>query len=148
MGYIEIQPTIPEGRMNVQLTTHPVPTRSPQPSGAQSQQSATVAILEPNPLQRLVNIAQDQQTWLALGVFCLLFGLILNNSGWSIDTWGYPIMLASLFLPALPLVAGYPARRKAQRTWDSQRARELVARKQAGRGFVYKLQSRDYSPAS
>jgi hypothetical protein len=130
--------------MNVQGTGNPQTTRSSKRRVARSHFPTRSS----QPAKHIALSADDEQKFLATGVFCLLAGLIIVNSGWSTGPLGYPLMAIGLILAVVPFVATYLAGLQAHRAQLVVARSEAEARKRSGRGVVHVLHSRDYSHAS
>lgn len=127
--------------MNVQLTAKPAKTRS----GERTQRTTeTCARPSESPATFIAAPVREEQKWLAIGVFYLLAGMIISNSGWSTHEWGYPLMLLSLFMPLVPGVRQLRAVRKARAAQASRPVTEIVRRRNSRR-LVYELNSKDYA---
>lgn len=134
--------------MNVQLTgnrpTHRPATEAPEHVRVARAYDVSLGSTTAN---RLALTAEHDHKWYSAGVFYLMAGWIILNSGWSTDGLGYPLMLVGLLLPLVPVMVAQLANRKAQAAQQLLATSELEARKRTGRGLVYELNSRDYSKA-
>ena len=136
--------------MNVQLTGNPG-TNRPRTRTAERVQ---VSVRPPEaaastPIaERFALAVQDQQLWLASGLFGLVAGWIIINSGWSADKLGYPMMLLGLLLPLVPFVAQYRANRAIPVAPFVPFSRDSETGQISARRQVYDLNSADYSSVS
>jgi hypothetical protein len=136
--------------MNVQLTGNPATTRPShrkveELNTLSSMSSGTVA---PKPMAaRLALAVQDEQKWLATGLFYLLAGFIIANSGWATQQLGYPLMVIGLLLLPVPVLIKSRAAHEAKQTQAVLALGKAAGTKRVGRGLVYELHSKDYSSA-
>ncbi len=94
----------------------------------------------------LLRLSRDEHKWLAVGLFAMVAGWIVVNSGWAAEKSGYPMMLFGLILPVVPyLIQHYLGRqlqiRQVQQTLAMCEAR---ATRQGNNALVYELRSSDF----
>lgn len=123
-------------------------SRSPMVSSAPATLPAPVAPTAPNTLMdRLLKATQDQQKWLATGLFYMMAGWIIVNSGWATEGLGYPLMLIGLLLPPAPYIIQHYLGRAihVQQAQKTLARCEVRATRQGNNSLVYEIRSRDYN---
>ena len=129
--------------MNVQTTQNPATSR-PANRADRARIMSPAHDIPPRPA---ATAAPSEQKWLATGIFYLLAGWIILNSGWSTQELGYPLMVIGVILPMVPVIAHHRALRAAQAAQLAVATSEIEARKLARKALVYELRSQDYSTA-
>lgn len=129
--------------MNVQTTQKPATSRP----AAKVDRPRIMSACHDIPPRPVTTAAPNEQKWLATGIFYLMAGWIILNSGWSTQELGYPLMLIGLVLPMVPVVSQFRAVRAAQAAQLAVATSEIEQRKMARKALVYELRSQDYSTA-
>jgi hypothetical protein len=95
---------------------------------------------------RPIFTAEEEHKILVTGVFSVLIGWIILNSGWAAQQVGIPLMAIGLLLPLLPFIAQYRTVRQGHQAQLAMARLEAEGKGRTGRGLVYELNSQDYTP--